>query len=192
MKRLVLASGSPRRKELLEQMNLNFDIMVSRFEEHISLTIPPSELVKQLAAGKANDVRSRVIDAVIIGADTVVTLDHDVLVKPESREHARQMLKALSGRKHIVYSGVAILSKERESVFHEATEVTFWELTDQEIENYLDTGEPYDKAGGYGIQGFGAAFVKRIHGDYYSVVGLPISRTLRELASFGIVPEIQR
>ncbi|MGB7999857.1 MAG: Maf family protein [Anaerobacillus sp.] len=192
MKRLVLASGSPRRKELLEQMNLNFDIIVSRFEEHLSLSIPPSELVKQLAAGKANEVFMNVPDAVVIGADTVVTLDHDVLGKPESREHARQMLIALSGRTHIVYSGVAILSNEEKIMFYEATEVSFWELTDQDIENYLDTGESYDKAGGYGIQGFGAAFVKRIHGDYYSVVGLPISRTLRELAAFGIVPEIQR
>ena len=192
MKRLVLASGSPRRKELLEQMNLNFDIIVSRFEEHLSLSVPPSELVKQLATGKANEVFMSVPDAVVIGADTVVTLDHDVLGKPESREHARQMLNALSGRTHIVYSGVAILSNEEKITFYEATEVSFWELTDQDIENYLDTGEPYDKAGGYGIQGFGAAFVKRIHGDYYSVVGLPISRTLRELAAFGIVPEIQR
>ncbi|MGA9289047.1 MAG: Maf family protein [Anaerobacillus sp.] len=192
MKRLVLASGSPRRKELLEQMNLNFDIIVSRFEEHLSLSVPPSELVKQLAAGKANEVFMNVPDAVVIGADTVVTLDHDVLGKPESREHARQMLIALSGRTHIVYSGVAILSNEEKIMFYEATEVSFWDLTDQDIENYLDTGESYDKAGGYGIQGFGAAFVKRIHGDYYSVVGLPISRTLRELAAFGIVPEIQR
>ncbi|MDO6656019.1 nucleoside triphosphate pyrophosphatase [Anaerobacillus sp. 1_MG-2023] len=192
MKRLVLASGSPRRKELLDQMNLQFEIIVSSFEEHLSQSVPPSELVKQLALGKANEVYTNTSDAVVLGADTVVTLDHEVLGKPDSREHARQMLKALSGRSHVVYSGVAILSSERSAQFFEATEVEFWELTDKEIENYLDTGEPFDKAGGYGIQGFGAAFVKRIHGDYYSVVGLPISKTLRELRAFGIVPEIQR
>ncbi len=191
MKRLVLASGSPRRKELLEQMNLHFDIIVSGFEEHLSLSVPPAELVKQLAYGKANDVYANQLERVVIGADTVVTLDRNVLGKPESREHARQMLRALSGRTHIVYSGVAILSHDKKVEFHEATEVTFWELTDEEIETYLNTGESFDKAGGYGIQGFGAAFVKRIHGDYYSVVGLPIARTLRELKAFGIVPEIQ-
>ncbi|WP_165996947.1 Maf family protein [Bacillus sp. Cs-700] len=191
MKRLVLASGSPRRKELLEQVNLQFEIIVSRFEEHHS-QVPPSELVKQLAFGKANDVFTNQSDAIVIGADTVVTLGADILGKPESREHARQMLKALSGRTHIVYSGVVILSNDQRSQFYEATEVEFWDLTDVDIENYLDTGEPFDKAGGYGIQGFGAAFVKRIHGDYYSVVGLPISKTLRELQAFGIVPEIQR
>jgi len=192
MKRLVLASGSPRRKELLEQVNLQFEIIVSRFEEHHSQSVPPSDLVKQLAFGKANDVFTNQSDAIVIGADTVVTLGADILGKPESREHARQMLKALSGRTHIVYSGVVILSNEQHSQFYEATEVEFWDLTDVDIENYLDTGEPFDKAGGYGIQGFGAAFVKRIHGDYYSVVGLPISKTLRELQAFGIVPEIQR
>ncbi|WP_377888308.1 Maf family protein [Alkalihalobacillus sp. R86527] len=191
MKHLVLASGSPRRKELLEQMNLTFDIIVSRFEEHISLSVSPSELVQELAYGKASDVFNRTQNAVVLGSDTVVTLDGDVLVKPENREHARQMLTALSGRTHTVYSGVSILSEGQQSRFYEATDVTFWELTDYEIAQYLDTDEPYDKAGGYGIQGFGAAFVKCIQGDYYSVVGLPISRTLRELAAFGIVPEIQ-
>ncbi|MCA0986217.1 Maf family protein [Guptibacillus algicola] len=191
MKHLVLASGSPRRKELLEQMNLTFDIIVSRFEEHISLSVPPSELVQQLAYGKASDVFNRTQDAVVLGSDTVVTLDGDVLVKPDNREHARQMLTALSGRTHTVYSGVSILSDGQQASFFEATDVTFWDLTDREIAQYLDTDEPYDKAGGYGIQGFGAAFVKCIQGDYYSVVGLPISKTLRELAAFGIVPEIQ-
>lgn len=191
MKHLVLASGSPRRKELLEQMNLTFDIIVSRFEEHISLSVTPAELVEQLAYGKASEVFNRTQDAVVLGSDTVVTLDGDVLVKPDNREHARQMLTALSGRTHTVYSGVSILSEGQQSSFSVATDVTFWELTDSEISQYLDTDEPYDKAGAYGIQGFGAAFVKCIQGDYYSVVGLPISRTLRELAAFGIVPEIQ-
>ncbi|WP_270179452.1 Maf family protein [Alkalihalobacillus sp. CinArs1] len=191
MKHLVLASGSPRRKELLEQMNLTFDIIVSRFEEHISLSVTPAELVEQLAYGKASEVFNRTQDAVVLGSDTVVTLDGDVLVKPDNREHARQMLTALSGRTHTVYSGVSILSEGQQSSFSVATDVTFWELTDSEISQYLDTDEPYDKAGAYGIQGFGAAFVKCIQGDYYSVVGLPISRTLRELAAFGIVQEIQ-
>lgn len=192
MKHLVLASGSPRRKELLEQMNLTFDIIVSRFEEYISQSVSPAELVKQLAHGKANEVFNRTQNSVVIGADTVVTLDGNVLVKPDDRKHARQMLKALSGRTHTVYSGVSILSGNKQCQFYEATDVTFWDLTDREISQYLDTDEPYDKAGGYGIQGLGAAFVKCIHGDYYSVVGLPISRTLRELAEFGIVPAIQR
>ncbi|TLS39241.1 Maf family protein [Pseudalkalibacillus caeni] len=192
MKRLILASGSPRRKELLNQIHLSFDISVSNYEEIISESDTPQQVVEKLALGKAQNVFVNNKQNVVIGADTVVTFNNQILGKPNDKEEARQMITMLSGQKHVVYSGVAIISSDQQVVFHQGTEVEFWELTDEEIEAYISSEEPYDKAGGYGIQGAGAAFVKGIRGDYYTVVGLPLSLTVRELTAFEIYPENQK
>ncbi|RBW71593.1 Maf family protein [Bacillus taeanensis] len=186
MNRLILASGSPRRKELLQNVFIPFEVSVSHIEEHISDLLPPSQIVEQLAHQKANAVYEQHRDCVVLGADTVVTLDENILGKPKNKEDVRQMLLMLSGRKHLVYTGVAIISREKTCLFHGKTEVTFYDLTDEEIHAYISSGEPYDKAGGYGIQGLGAVLVQEIHGDYFNVVGLPLARTVRELKKFGI------
>lgn len=184
MKKLILASGSPRRKQLLEQGQLQFSISTSTIDETISNSLSPYETVEQLAFKKANDVFKRYHDAIIIGADTIVSINGSILGKPNDEADAFEMLAQLSGNDHDVYTGVAIISQEKTVVFHEKTIVTFWELTPKEIEAYIASGEPFDKAGSYGIQGLGALFVKKISGDYFNVVGLPLARTVRELKNF--------
>lgn len=184
MKPLILASGSPRRKELLQQVKLSFEVKVSSIEETFDPMLNPEEIAMNLALQKAEDVARENRESVIIGADTIVVHDDLVLGKPKDVDDARYMLKLLSGNTHYVISGVAIVSGDRHVTFFEKTAVTFWELTDEEIDYYIRSGEPMDKAGSYGIQEVGALFVKEIHGDYFSVVGLPLSRTVRELKSF--------
>lgn len=184
MKQLILASGSPRRKQLLEQGQLQFSISTSQVDEALTHTTIPSEVVEQLALRKANDVLSRHEDGIIIGADTIVSINGTILGKPNDETEAFQMLQQLSNNNHDVYTGVAIVSKEKTVVFHEKTTVSFWELSQEEIQQYIKSGEPFDKAGSYGIQGLGALFVKKIDGDYFNVVGLPLARTVRELKNF--------
>lgn len=186
MKQLILASGSPRRKELLENVKIDFMVKVSDIEEVFEPSLTPAELVQSLAKQKATDIFKHDQEAVVLGSDTVVVYDGKVLGKPNSAEEARDMLRSLSGNKHEVFTGVAILSAEKEQTFYERTDVTFWELTDTEIDDYVKSGEPLDKAGSYGIQQLGSLLVKEITGDYFTVVGLPISRTIRELRKFGI------
>lgn len=186
VKRLILASGSPRRKELLENANILFDISVSHIDEVLDRDMPPDKAVVSLALQKAADVAQRFPEGIVLGADTIVTYENKMLGKPENRQGAREMLDMLSGNVHTVFTGVAIITPEQTITFHEATKVEFWELTEEEIENYLDSGEPFDKAGAYGIQLLGSTLVKRIEGDYFSVVGLPVSRTVRELRRLGL------
>ncbi|WP_216828804.1 Maf family protein [Alkalihalobacterium elongatum] len=188
MKPFILASGSPRRKELLEQAQISFTIQTSDVDETIDPALSPDELVQSLALQKAEAVFEQNQHAVVLGADTIVVLDGQVLGKPNDREHAKEMLSALSGKKHSVLTGVAILDNEQQKIFSVETHVQFWQLTNEEIERYLDTNEPFDKAGSYGIQGFGATLVEAISGDYFSVVGLPLASTVRELSNFGITP----
>lgn len=178
---LILASGSPRRKELLAKLQIPFTSVASNENEDFQPTALPHEVVVELALRKAKSVSKDYPDAVIIGADTIVVLEQDILGKPVNREHAKQMLERLSGRTHAVLTGVAIVFEERIHCFYEKTDVTFWKLTPHEIEHYLTSGESFDKAGAYGIQGLGSLFVQSIQGDYFSVVGLPISRLNREL-----------
>ncbi|HEU5139730.1 MAG TPA: Maf family protein [Bacillales bacterium] len=186
MKRLILASGSPRRKQLLTQVSLSFDISVSTVDESIDNHLTPEEAVQSLALRKANDVASRFADAVVLGADTIVSVDGSMLGKPRDAQEAKAMLRCLSGRQHTVYTGVALVSAEQTSHFYAETEVRFWDLTEDDLDGYISSGEPFDKAAGYGIQGLGATLVKEIQGDYYTVVGLPLSRTVRALRNFGI------
>jgi septum formation protein len=186
MKRLILASSSPRRKELLSYALLPFDVYPSQIKEVMDPGLTAEELVCSLADQKARDVFSQYPDAVIIGSDTIVVLDGKPLGKPQDEQEAREILRMLSGRTHEVFTGVSLIAGDRSSIFAEKTEVRFWPLTAEEIEWYITTKEPFDKAGSYGIQGKGSVFVHSIIGDYYNVMGLPVSRVVRELEGFGI------
>ncbi|MFJ7974746.1 Maf family protein [Peribacillus sp. JNUCC 23] len=181
---LILASSSPRRKELLQVLQIPFQSVDANVDESIEPNTAPSDAVKELAHRKAKAVAANHPDSCVIGSDTVVALDGLILGKPTDRADARRMLQLLAGNTHFVYTGVALVQGKKSQVFFEETEVTFWDLSDAEIEGYLDSGEPFDKAGSYGIQGYGSLFVKKIHGDYFSVVGLPVSRLSRELLAF--------
>lgn len=190
MLKIVLASQSPRRKKLLNQLGLSFDVIPSTFEEIITSTIP-TEVVTDLALQKAVEVAQRCEESLIIGADTIVVLDDHILGKPESTDEAEQMLSRLSSRTHKVYTGVAFVKTsnkgtiEEKYSFFEETSVEFSELETEEIQAYVKTGSPMDKAGSYGIQDdWGAVFVKRIEGDYYNVVGFPLNRFYNELKQF--------
>ncbi len=187
MQTLILASSSPRRKELLQNLRLQFQISSSDADETFDSKLSPSEVVMELAQRKAQAVFQENQDAYVIGSDTIVVADGQILGKPENEAEAFQMLKRLSGTQHDVYTGVAILSAKGSACFYEKTEVTFWELSDLEISSYVRSGEPLDKAGAYGIQELGSMLVKKINGDYFAVVGLPVSRTVRELKKAGYV-----
>lgn len=183
--RIVLASASPRRRELLEQLGIEFEVCVSDVDENISETVPP-RMVEELSARKAEAVLRQIEgDVLVIGADTVVALEDKILGKPKNKEQAKEMLKSLQAREHHVYTGVTIYKrqngKEFRSVFSESTLVKFFPMTDAEIQWYVSSEEPMDKAGAYGIQGLGARYVERISGDYNNVVGLPIARLYQEL-----------
>ena len=182
---LIMASSSPRRKELLEELQIPFVISSSNVDESFDPSLSPEKIVIDLAERKVEAIYLNNQHSFILGADTVVCLDGVILGKPTSREDASRMLSELSGKTHSVYTGVAIMANGICSTFYEKTDVLFWELTDEEIHDYLDTGEPFDKAGAYGIQGVGRTLVKEIKGDYFTVVGLPISRTVRELKAHG-------
>ncbi len=186
--RMILASGSPRRKELLRELGVEFEIIKAVGEEVIHGS-EPEEIVKNLAYQKALEVSEKIKDqdAIILAADTIVTKDGKILGKPRDEEDARAMIQMLSGKCHDVYTGVAILSPQGQLSFAEKTQVELYDLTHQEIQDYIATKAPYDKAGGYGIQEiFGKKFIKSISGDYYNVVGLPIARVYQELKHQGI------
>lgn len=181
MKKLILASASPRRKELLSMLNIPFVIETSEVEEIMEQNLHSSDLVMKLAEEKAFDVYKKFPNAIVIGADTIVTYNDIKLGKPSSKEEAFKMLKMLSGNTHEVYTGVSIISESKSSNFYQCTKITFSNLSDQEINEYIETNEPMDKAGSYGIQGFGGTFVEKIDGDYFSVVGLPINKVKKKL-----------
>ena len=185
---IILASQSPRRRELLERMGITrFKTVSPDIDERAFDGLPPEELVRRLSAEKAGAVADRVDDgAIIIAADTVVALDGTVLGKPDDDLEAFKMLCTLSGVRHQVYTGVTVLLGGERFTEHEVTDVTFRELSEQEIEQYVATGEPMDKAGAYGIQGYGALLIEGISGDYYNVMGLPVCRLGRMLSRFGI------
>lgn len=185
MEHLILASSSPRRKELLENIHLSFEVSSSDVDESFSKEWTPSDVVMELAKKKAKAVAVNNPLAYVLGADTIVVLEGSILGKPEDEKEAEAMLKKLSGNTHEVYTGVAIVSPNDTICFYEKTTVTFWELTEAEINMYVSSGEPLDKAGAYGIQQLGSYLVKEIQGDYFNVVGLPVSRTIRELKKAG-------
>ena len=185
--KIVLASGSPRRRELMHQMGIDdFEILPARGEENAPEGLTPAQLVEQLALQKAREVAALRPDCAVIGADTVVALGDEVLGKPESEARAKEMLRALSGRHHQVYTGVAVLAGGEEYTHVECTEVEFRALTDEEIDAYVATGEPMDKAGAYGIQGRACTLIRGIRGDYYNVVGLPVCALHEMLAELDL------
>ena len=189
MKRLVLASASPRRRELLSQAGIDDEVCVSDQEER-NLWHTPEQLVMNLAMLKTMDVYEKLgsdDERWILGADTVVSLDGEIFGKPADETEAFKMLQRLQGRTHQVFTGVCLKMGDITRIFCEKTDVTMYELSDEQIQDYIRTGEPMDKAGAYGIQGRFAAYIEKIEGDYYNVVGLPVSRvyeTLKELGAF--------
>ena len=181
---LILASQSPRRRELLGLFGIPFAVRVADIDETMDPNLPVAEAVAAVSRGKARTIE-RNADDVVIAADTVVVVAGKVLGKPHSPKEAAQMLRLLSGRDHQVMTGVTVLCGDREAVFTEVTDLHFRELTDKEICRYVASGEPMDKAGAYGIQGGAALFCEKMAGDYYNVMGLPVCRlgqVLKELA----------
>lgn len=178
---ILLASGSPRRRELLQLGGVHFQVMSRPTDETLPDSIAPWEAVLFLARQKGRAVREACPHQAVLSADTVVALEGRILGKPRDEQQAEQMLSFLSGKTHQVYTGVCVFDGHQEHVFYEKTDVTFWSLTEEEIRAYVKTGEPMDKAGAYGIQGKGALLVERICGDYFNVVGLPLSKTVRLL-----------
>ncbi|MBQ1389259.1 MAG: septum formation protein Maf [Clostridia bacterium] len=179
---VILASSSPRRKELLSYIFNNFDILPANIDENIDNDCSIELYPELLAVRKARHAfRLTLPDNMVIGCDTGVFIDGEMLGKPKNEHDAAVILKKLSGKTHKVITGCCVISGHNEISFSQTTDVSFYELTDSEIEDYIATGEPIDKAGAYGIQGKGALFVKEIRGDYYNVVGLPISRLKREI-----------
>ncbi len=187
---LVLASASPRRKELLQQIGLDFQVIPSRANEEILAGETPEEHVIRLSIDKATEVANRqnVLGRWFIGSDTIVLSDNQILGKPRDHSHATEMLQQLSGREHQVLSGYAIIDQQngKRKVEAVSTKVWFRNLTADEIERYIATGEPMDKAGAYAIQGFGVSFVARIDGSYTNVVGLPLCRLTLALKEMGV------
>lgn len=186
---IVLASGSPRRKELLTQMGLTFRVVVSDVDESIDKTLPPADQVYTISRRKAQAVAREVgDDKLVIAADTIVALEGEVMGKPHSREEAIHMLSRLSGNTHEVYTGFTLQKGGETDTQVERTLVTFRVLSEDEIAAYVDTGEPMDKAGAYGIQGLGSMLVRGIEGDYFNVMGLPVCALGQSLLKFGIRP----
>lgn len=182
---VVLASASPRRKELLSLIFNEYDIRPADCDEALPEGIKAQEAVEYLSLIK-NKATVEICDkkSLVISADTVVAVDGEILGKPQDKEDARRMISLLSGREHQVFTGVTLSLNGKFKTFSEKTDVVFYTLTDKEIEEYISTDEPYDKAGAYGIQGKAGLLVKAVNGDYYNVVGLPVARLKREIISF--------
>ena len=194
MNKIILASASPRRRELLEQLGVEFEIIPSQVEEKMK-SMEPSRMVMELSEIKAEDIYNSLSQeekelSIVIGADTVVALEDQVMGKPQSSSEAIEMLSRLQNNTHQVYTGVTLIFRKgpgkvpSKISFFEKTDVTMYPISSDEIAAYVNTGEPLDKAGAYGIQGRGAAFIKEIHGDYNNVVGLPIGRLYQEMKRY--------
>ncbi|MDY2700101.1 MAG: Maf family protein [Suilimivivens sp.] len=194
MNKIILASASPRRRELLEQLGVEFEIIPSQVEEKMK-SMEPSRMVMELSEIKAEDIYNRLSQeekelSTVIGADTVVAFEDQVMGKPQSSSEAIEMLSRLQNNTHQVYTGVTLIFRKgpgkvpSKISFFEKTDVTMYPISSDEIAAYVNTGEPMDKAGAYGIQGRGAAFIKEIHGDYNNVVGLPIGRLYQEMKRY--------
>lgn len=196
MAELILASASPRRKELMAQIGLSFEIITSSSDELITKE-NPCEIVMELANGKAEDVykKENVMqnrpEAVVIGADTIVVLDDAILGKPRDKAHAIEMISSLQGRSHQVYTGVSFVytfdGEMKQYSFYEKTDVKVFSMSEEEIMGYVSLKDPYDKAGSYGIQGPFAAYIEGINGDYNNVVGLPVARVYHELKRLNFI-----
>lgn len=184
MKKIILASQSPRRKQLLQMLNISFDVMPADIDEQIN---PNNDLVKEiekLSYQKAYHVFKDNKDALVIGSDTIVKINNEVLGKPKDYYQAKEMLEKLSNETHEVVTGCTIIVDDKIETFSSIAKVTFYQLSDQEIDDYIKTYEPMDKAGAYAIQGLGAKFVKSIEGDFYAIMGLPIAQLYQRLKKY--------
>jgi len=186
---IILASKSPRRRYLLSRAGLTFSVVPSNFDESSISLASPGLYARELAESKAREISEKYPEAWVIGADTIVLIDGIILGKPESRDEARTMLYRLSGQTHQVLTGYCICCKSSGKFFSETvkTDVTFKKLTEEEIEWYIHTDEPFDKAGAYAVQGLGTFLVKAIHGSYTNVVGLPVCEVIEYLIREGVV-----
>lgn len=178
---LILASSSPRRQEILKKYGYKFTVSPADCEEKTENGLSPEQVAESLAVQKAQWVSEKYPNDTVVGADTIVVNGSEILGKPKDKAHCKEMLSALSGVTHEVITGVAVICRGETDVFHSKTSVSFYNLTEEEIDDYIATGEPADKAGGYGIQGLGALLVKEIKGDYLNVVGLPMAELNRRL-----------
>jgi len=186
--KLILASGSPRRKELLGYFNFDLEIIKPDVEEIVDENLTPGEVVSSLAHQKAEAVVAKTGSASpLLAADTIVVLDKQIIGKPIDKNHARKMIQMLSGKTHQVYTGVAILYKERTDIFYVCTDVTFKTISEKEVEDYISTSEPYDKAGSYAVQGIGSFMIEKIDGSYSNVIGLPVKEVIKHLQKIGVL-----
>ena len=184
--KLILASGSPRRRELLGLYTREFEVCVSKFDERSVHAATPAALAEALARGKCLAVAADHPGCVVVGSDTVVELDGEIFGKPRDAADARRMLRALSGRTHQVHTGVCVSDGVRTESFADSCRVTFFPIPEDELERCIASGEPFDKAGAYAIQGQAALWLDRLEGDYYTIMGLPVSRTARLLDRFDL------
>ena len=185
MRDIILASASPRRREIMDKLNVHYRVIVSNVREEMKEDLPVEERIKDLALQKALAVFNEHPEELVIGADTIVEVDGRILGKPHTMTEAREMLKLLSNRTHRVITAVAMISKDHQYVDYDSTEVTFENLSDSEIEKYIQTREPYDKAGAYAIQGWASVFISGINGSYYTVMGFPLHKVYRKLRELG-------
>ena len=184
MTRIILASKSPRRRELMELLKVPFEVIVSDIDEQIDYNNDLVKEIEKLSCQKANAVYVQHSDALVIGSDTIVKIGNDVLGKPKDLDDARRMLRELSDKTHEVVTGVTILYQGKAETFSSVAKVTFYPLSDEEIEDYISTNEPMDKAGSYAIQGDAAKFIRSIEGDYYTIVGLPVAELYHRLKKY--------
>ena len=184
--KIILASTSPRRKELLSRLGLVFETEESGYEEEMRLELDPEKLAEHLSFHKAKPVSDRNPDAIVIAADTFIVFQGKYLGKPKGEEEARNMLKELSGKRHEIITGVTVMDKDKTISFVSKADVYMKDLSLETIDNYIKTGEPMDKAGAYAIQGKGAVLIEKMEGDFFGAVGLPIGRLSEELKKFGI------
>ena len=186
--KIILASTSPRRHGLAQQMGFYFEIVASDYEEDMIMKFSPKDLAMTLAYGKAKDVAKKRKDGIVLGIDTFISFKGEKLGKPHTKEKAFELLKKFSGKKLQVYSGVALINckTKKEIKDYEVSEVYFRKITDEEIKNYIKTGEPLDKAGAFAIQGLGSIFIKKVNGCYANIVGFPIANIYKNLRKLGV------
>lgn len=188
--RFILASASPRRKELLSCAGFTYETVPADIDETLPEGISPDEAVRTLSEKKAKSVLGNNPDAVVLGSDTVVVLGGKILGKPVDEADAKNMLLSLSGKVHQVYTGLCVCSGEKVRTCVSCVDVHFFPLSERTVDDYIKTGEPMDKAGAYGIQGIGSTLVRGINGDYYAVMGLPLAKAVRILGDFGVTGKI--
>ena len=188
MEKIILASLSPRREKSAKTMGLNFEIIPSNFIEDMTLNLPPDKLAMELALGKAKDVAKKLREGIVLGFDTFVYFNNKLIGKPKDKKDAFNTLKSYSGKFHEVYTGIAIINCKTGKTIKDCviTRVHFKKLSDNEINKYIETKEPLDKAGSYGIQDLGSVFIDRIEGDFYNITGFPISTVYENLKKMGV------